>query len=212
MQNGAVPSLTWSYKPTHTASKSALRCSDQWPYYEKMSTWRFQSRFNSERCQNLLRSTAVSGLLWRRRASERMGQDLIQRGAVRPPSFALWDVIPKSQSALVAGISPQRGARGRAGCAGGCWGDPCFTRPPRRDLWALICCCQPPLICEQAGMSLGERVGAGQRGAAKEGFTAAPALRGWAWICSITAWPGHPGGRKTANNTGAFLFRKWAWK
>lgn len=113
-----------------------------------------------------------------------MGQDLIQSGAVRPPQLCLSDTILKSQSALVAGGLSQRGARGRAGCAGGCRADPCFTRPPRRDLWALICCCQPPLICEQAGMSLGERLGGGQRGAAKEGFTAPLSLKGWVRICS----------------------------
>jgi len=51
-------------------------------------------------------------------------------------------------------------------------GDPWFTRwqctltfpaaalcPLGSDLCDLICCCQFPLICEQAGMSLGERAG-----------------------------------------------------
>lgn len=38
MQNSAAPSLTWNYKPTHTASKPALKCTNQWPSFEKMST------------------------------------------------------------------------------------------------------------------------------------------------------------------------------
>lgn len=37
-QNGAVPSLTWSYKPTHRVSKSAPKHPNQWLYFEKMST------------------------------------------------------------------------------------------------------------------------------------------------------------------------------
>lgn len=51
------------------------------------------------------------------------------------------------------------------------------------DLWHLICCCQLPLICEQAGMSLGERAGKGEGDAWKEGFIPPPAPRGW--MCNL---------------------------
>lgn len=97
------------------------------------------------------------------------------------PSFDLSDTILNSGAALVAGVGfllnavPSR--RGDRGCVqlrspavtpgslggGAAW--PCPLRHLPRDLWGLICCCHLPLICEQAGMSLGERAGRGQRDA-----------------------------------------------
>lgn len=75
-------------------------------------------------------------------------------------------------------------ARWRAGLCRGMLRSLVVTSPspPQHlpsDLWGLICCCHLPLICEQAGMSLGERVGRRQRDAWKEGFISPPALRGW---------------------------------
>lgn len=98
---------------------------------------------------------------------------------VRPPSFDLSDIILKSQIALVdregslLNVVP---STGQDWCvqvgAEEHRADLCFTQqqhslafPTASDLWDLICCCHLPLICEQAGMSLGERAGRGQRDA-----------------------------------------------
>lgn len=75
--------------------------------------------------------------------------------------------------------------------------------PLASDLWDLICCCQLPLICEQAGMSLGERAGRWQRGCLKERLHTSTLWKTKRIIFHrssiISTMPGHLVGRKTAN-------------
>lgn len=81
---------------------------------------------------------------------------------------------------------------GGLGSAGGCRGAPRWPlahtaspSPPqhlpsgRWRFMGFICCCQLPLICEQAGISLGERVGRGQRDGCLRGrFCTSPCSEG----------------------------------